>query len=295
MRVASIKHAVEMKVVADTVAVLQMKAPPQRKARPDYKALWGLAAAQARQPQLAKLTRAVNATAATQWSLISRSDRRSDAVDSGDAASADGAASASLLLLDQISQLCEGRKSDAAARAAAAAAAAAAEAAEEERWRRLERWAELDGKVRFAPGAEGIVQRKLAKLRSSEELRVELQRRVAVIEAERAANAKASFAKVAANRRDCTVDGLRRAADERASRRGVEEARRAAAAEHARARAEAEGALLLGAALQRLQDERDAAAMLTPRPPPQSARGARPTSSVRHRRVMSARVARECA
>ena len=49
MRVASIKHAVEMKVVADTVAVLQMKAPPQRKARPDYKALWGLAAAQARQ------------------------------------------------------------------------------------------------------------------------------------------------------------------------------------------------------------------------------------------------------
>ena len=45
MRVASIKHAVEMKVVADTVAVLQMKAPPQRKARPDYKALWGLAAA----------------------------------------------------------------------------------------------------------------------------------------------------------------------------------------------------------------------------------------------------------
>ena len=78
MRVASIKHAVEMKVVADTVAVLQMKAPPQRKARPDYKALWGLAAAQARQPQLAKLTRAVNATAATQWSLISRSDRRGD-------------------------------------------------------------------------------------------------------------------------------------------------------------------------------------------------------------------------
>ena len=149
MRVASIKHAVEMKVVADTVAVLQMKAPPQRKARPDYKALWGLAAAQARQPQLAKLTRAVNATAATQWSLISRSDRRGDAVDSGDAASADGA--------------------------------------------------------------------------------------------------------------------------------------------------EAEDALLLGAALQRLHDERDAAAMLTPRPPPQSARGARPTSSVRHRRVMSARVARECA
>ena len=81
------------------------------------------------------------------------------------------------------------------------------------------------------------MQRKLAKLRSSEELRVELQRRVAVIEAERAANAKASFAKVAANRRECTVDGLRRAADERASRRGVEEARRAAAAEHARARA----------------------------------------------------------
>ena len=61
------------------------------------------------------------------------------------------------------------------------------------------------------------------------------------------------------------------------------------------ARAEAEDALFLGAALQRLHDERDAAAMLTPRPPPQSARGARPTSSVRHRRVMSARVARECA
>jgi len=75
-----------------------------------------------------------------------------------------------------------------------------------------------------------------------------------------------------------------------------EEARRAAAAEHVRARAQAEDDWRVAAALRRVAEElRETTPPLTPRPPPGSARGERPPSSARHRRVQSARLARELA
>ena len=244
-RVASIKHAVEMKVVADTVAVLQMKAPPQRKARPDYKALVSTRSPCRRagaQPQLA-------------------ADARGER-DGGDAVVADPSRLIAAAMpvtaatpprpmvccLRNVREPAAARPDQPTLRGPRERRRSASGGSRRRRRRRGCRggtvahsdWscrAELDGKVRFAPGAE---EYRAAEAREASIVRGAAGRAAASgrRHRSRASRQRQSLLRQSRcqpprvhRRRSC------RAADERASRRGVGAARRARALPSTRARA----------------------------------------------------------